>query len=135
MKNTDTGDDGLKRARVAHGLGAAVGAFLVGTLGLSIVIYVAGGDTVAASPAAVDEMKLFEVTSAAAFGVASAVVSLMMGLIGVITATGATLLSLALGALGIVGALVIGVGIVTGPILLAIAIGILLKRRFYPDVI
>ncbi|MEM9840601.1 MAG: hypothetical protein AAF830_15790 [Pseudomonadota bacterium] len=122
-------------ARIAHGLGAAVGAFVVGTIGLSVAIYLTGGESVANSPVAVDEMGMFEVTSAAAFGMASAVMSLLMGLIGAVTAAGAAIISLALGALGIAGALVVGAGIVTGPILLGIGLFVLIKRRFYPDVI
>lgn len=135
MKNEQDARDQSRGARIAHGLGAAVGAFFVGTIGLSVAIYVTGGDSVANSPVAVDEMGMFEVTSAAAFGVASAVMSLLMGLIGAVTATGAAILGLAVGALGIAGAIVIGAGFVTGPILLAIGLYILVKRRFYPDVI
>ncbi|MEM1380143.1 MAG: hypothetical protein AAGH41_05915 [Pseudomonadota bacterium] len=131
MKETDD----RRRSRIAYGLGAGVGAFVVGTVGLSLAIYLTGGETVAQSAVAVDEMGMFEVTSAAAFGVASVVISLVMGLIGLVTAAGTAVIGLAFGALGIAGAVVIGAGVVTGPILLAAALYIVIKRRFYPDVI
>ena len=135
MTEVKDAPDRGRAARIAHGLGAAVGAFVVGTVGLSVAIYLTGGKHVTNSPVAVDEMGMFEVTSAAAFGVASAVVSLLMGLIGIVTATGAAIMGLAVGALGIAGAVIVGAGIVTGPVLLAIALFIVIKRRFYPDVI
>ncbi|NRA30178.1 MAG: hypothetical protein HRU11_07930 [Parvularculaceae bacterium] len=124
-----------RRARVAHGLGAAVGAFVVGTIGLSVAIYVTGGETVAANGFTGDEMGMFEVTSSAAVGMAAAVIQLVMGLIGMITAMGAAIFGLAIGAIGIAGAVIVGAGIVTGPILLLAGLVILIKRRFYPDVI
>jgi len=124
-----------RRARISHGLGAAVGAFVVGTIGLSVATYVAGGDAVAASGAAGNEMGMFELTSGAAIGMAAAVISLVMGLIGMITAMGAAIVGLAFGAVGIAGAVIVGAGIVTGPILLIAGLVVLIKRRFYPDVI
>ena len=124
-----------RQARIAHGLGAAVGAFLVGTLGIAITIYLTGGEMLAEGSSGAADLSLFEVTNAAAFSMASAVVSLVMGLIGMITAAGAAILGLAVGAVGVAGAVVVGLGVVTGPLLLAAAIGIVIKRRFFPDVI
>ncbi|NNU16738.1 hypothetical protein HK107_10430 [Parvularcula sp. ZS-1/3] len=122
-------------ARIAHGLGAAVGAFMVATLGLSIAIYLTGDSSLAEAGLVPSEMGMFEVTSAAAYGIASAVMSLVMGLVGMVTAAGAAIIGLAVGAVGIVGAVVVGLGIITGPLLLVAGIGVLIKRRFFPDVI
>ncbi|GGY54145.1 hypothetical protein [Parvularcula lutaonensis] len=131
---TDTDGD-APRARIAHGLGAAVGAFLVGTLGLAVTFYITGHAAIGETAVAVEELSFLELTNAAAFGVASTVVSLLMGLVGMVTAAGAAIIGLAVGAVGIAGALVVGLGVITGPLLLAGAIGILIKRRFFPDVI
>lgn len=124
-----------RQAKIAHGLGAAVGAFFVGTLAIAVTIYLTGGEVLADSHAAPADMSIFEVTNAAAFSMASAVVSLVMGLVGMITAAGAAIVGLAVGAIGIAGAVVVGLGVITGPLLLAAAIGVLIKRRFFPDVI
>lgn len=132
---TKTNPPGERRARIAHGLGAAVGAFVVATIGLSIAIYLTGGETLASNDFAPHGMSFFEVTGQAAFGIASAVMSLVLGFVGVLTATVATIVSVALGALGIVGAVVVTAGVVTGPILMIGAIAILIKRRYFPDVI
>lgn len=128
-------DRSPRPARIAHGLGAAVGAFFVGTLGIAITIYLTGGQALAEGTTPAADMSFFEVTNAAAFSMASAVVSLIMGLVGMITAAGAAIVGLAVGAVGIAGAIVVGLGVVTGPLLLAGAIGVLIKRRFFPDVI
>ena len=125
----------MRRPNIAHGLGAAVGAFLIGTLGIAVTIYLTGGETLADGGSSSGAMNLFEVTNAAAFSMASAVVGLVMGLIGMITATGAAIVGLAAGAAGVAGAVVVGLGVITGPLLLATAIGIVIKRRFFPDVI
>lgn len=134
-----TDSNGSKRparqASIAHGLGAAVGGFLVGTLAIAVTIYLTGGETVAQGTSGRADLSLFEVTNAAAFSMASAVVSLVMGLIGMVTAAGAAILGLAVGAAGVAGAVVVGLGVVTGPVLLAAAIGLVIKRRFFPDVI
>lgn len=125
----------VPRARIAHGLGAAVGAFLVGTLGLAVTFYITGDAAFGEGAMAQDQMNFFELTHAAAFGVASTVMSLLMGMIGMVTAAGAAIIGLAVGAVGIAGAVVVGLGVITGPLLLAAAIGLLIKRRFFPDVI
>lgn len=119
----------------AHGLGAAVGAFIVATFGLSLGIVLMAGDGAAMPGLTVNDMGMVELTGAAAVGVASAVMSLVMGLLGLITAAAATLISLAAGAAGIVGAVIIGVGVLTGPLLLVGMIVVFIKRRFYPDII
>jgi hypothetical protein len=122
-------------ARVAHGLGAAVGTFFVATVAMAVGIYVGGGEDLAQRSAGADEFALFELTSSAAFSVASAVMSLIFGLVGFVTAAGAAVIGLAVGALGIAGAVVVTVGMVTGPVLILLAAGLLVKRRFFPDVI
>lgn len=124
-----------RQAKVAHGLGAAVGAFVVGTIGLSVAIYVTGGQTAAANGFSGDEMGMFDVTTIAAVGMATAVIQLVMALIGMVTAMGTAIFGLAVGAIGIAGAVIVGAGIISGPILLLAGLVILIKRHFYPDVI
>ncbi|MEE4208339.1 MAG: hypothetical protein V2I43_03620 [Parvularcula sp.] len=122
-------------ASIAYGLGAAVGTFFIATVAMAVAIYVTGSDHAGMQHAATSDFALFELTSSAAFSVASAVVSLVVGLIGLVTAAGATVMGLAVGALGVVGAVIVTVGMVSGPVLILFAIGILVKRRFFPDVI
>lgn len=124
-----------RRARIAHGAGAAVGAFFVATLVIAVGITLTGGEQLAEAGSSTPGMGMFEATTTAAYGLAAAVMSLTMGLAGMITATGAAIISLAIGAIGIAGAVIVGLGVVTGPVLLAAAIGLFIKRRFYPDVI
>lgn len=123
------------RAAIAQGLGAAVGSFLVGTLALSVIVTLTADRTLAEAGVVPGDLGMFEMTSGAAYGIASAVMALVMGLIGMITAGIAALFGLAIGAVGIAGAVVVGLGVVTGPILLVAGITILIKRRFFPDVI
>jgi hypothetical protein len=124
-----------RAARMAHGLGAAVGTFIVATVAMAIGIYLTGGNGTEVASGSQDPLTFFSATNEAAFGVASAVMALVMGLVGLVTAAGTAIVSIALGAFGIVGAVVITAGVVTGPILLVAAVVILVRRRFFPDVI
>jgi hypothetical protein len=124
-----------RRSDIAKGAGAAVGTFIVATIALALVVTLTGNTGLVEGGEVAAKGGFVEITSAAAFSIASAVMSLVMAVVSFVTAAGATVLSIAFGAAGIIGAAVIGIGILTGPVLLIGAIAILIKRRFFPDVI
>ncbi|MEM1409214.1 MAG: hypothetical protein AAGG79_00540 [Pseudomonadota bacterium] len=123
------------RNPVAYGLGAAAGSFIVGTVALSVAIYLFGMDASDQQAFSGSEMDMFNVTSNAAFGMASAVVGLLMGLLGAVTAVGALVMGIGISFLGLAGAIIVAAGIIAGPILLATGVYVVIKRRYYPDVI
>ncbi|MCQ8184187.1 hypothetical protein [Parvularcula maris] len=124
-----------RRTQMARGAGAAVGTFIIATVALALTVTLTGNTELVHGGEAAAGQGFIQMTSAAAFSIASAVMSLVMASVSFVTAAGATVLSLAFGAAGIVGAAVVGLGVVTGPVLLIAAIVILVKRRFFPDVI
>ncbi|MEM7739783.1 MAG: hypothetical protein AAF225_03165 [Pseudomonadota bacterium] len=123
------------RSRIAHGAGAAVGAFVVVTVAISAVVYVMGLDIYAGGEAPLASVSFLDTTSAAAFGVASGIVSLVFGLFGVLIGTVAAMLGVAFGTLGLAAGFLVAAGVFAGPVLLVIAIGLMVKRRYFPDVI
>lgn len=135
MRQKATAPEDKRLGRIAHGAGAAVGAFLVSTLVIAVAIVVTGGPEVGEIAQTGQGVGFVEATATAAYGLAATIVSMSVSLLTMVTATGAAIIGLAVGAIGIIGAVVVGVGVVTGPVLLAIAIGVFIKRRFYPDVI
>ncbi|MEO1042278.1 MAG: hypothetical protein AAFX52_08310 [Pseudomonadota bacterium] len=124
-----------QRSRMAHGAGAAVGAFVVVTVAISAVVYVMGLEVYAGGDAPLASVSFLDTTSAAAFGVASGVVSLVLGLFGVLIGTVAAMLSVAFGTLGLAAGFLVAAGVFAGPVLLVAAIAVVVKRRYFPDVI
>ena len=117
-------------------VGKATGlTFLLLTVGLTAAAYSFGDGHVWIGDRTISDMNPFEVTSASAVGAAGLVVGLGAVIVALLAALVATVLSLALGLLGAGLGLFVTVGVATGPILLAVIIGVLVKRRYYPDVI
>ncbi|MEM9810205.1 MAG: hypothetical protein AAF788_03170 [Pseudomonadota bacterium] len=125
----------LRRSRIAHGAGAAVGAFIVATLGLAVGIYAMSQGSQLADLEAVGSVDVFAVTSYAAFGVASAILGFVVGLFSLAGVTLAAFFSIVIGTLGLALGMLIAVGVITGPLLLIGAIVVLVRRRYYPDII
>ena len=109
--------------------------FLTLTIGLTAAAYSFGEGYVWIGDRTISDMNPFEVTGASAAGAAGLVVGLGAVIVALLAALVATALSLAVGLLGAGLGLFVAVGVATGPILLAVVIGILIKRRYYPDVI
>ena len=110
-------------------------AFALTTACLTVAAYQYGDGHVWIGDRTISDMNLLEVTGASAAGVAGLVAGLGAMVVALIAAVIATVLSLAVavlvGGLGVFFAL----GVATGPILLAVFVGVLIKRRYYPDVI
>lgn len=135
MVDNSKTDVAKQRSRIAHGAGAAVGAFMIVTFAISLVVYTTGNSVFAGSEVAVGTPNFLDTTGTAAYGVASGVVSLVFGIFGVLFGTVAAMLSVAFGAFGLVVGFVLAAGIFAGPVLLVGAIAVLVKRRYFPDVI
>ena len=128
-------DEFARRARIAHGAGAAVGAFIITTLGLAIAMSVVGAGNELVQMRAADSSNALTLTSQAAFGVSNAILGMVVGMFSLAGATLATAVSMAIGALGLALGLIIAVGVITGPLLMVGAIVVLVRRRYFPDVI
>ncbi|MEO1658356.1 MAG: hypothetical protein AAFR65_11580 [Pseudomonadota bacterium] len=135
MADSSKSDVTTQRSRIAHGAGAAVGAFMIVTLAISVVIYATGGEVYASTEPTIGSFSFLDTTGAAAFGVASGVVSLVFGVFSVLFGTVAAMLSVAFGAFGLIAGFLLALGVFAGPVLLVGAIGVMVKRRFFPDVI
>ena len=109
--------------------------FLVLTVGLTAAAYSFGDGYVWIGDRTISDMNPFEVTGASAAGAAGLVVGLGAVIVALLAALVATALSLAVGLLGAGLGLFVAIGVATGPILLAVIVGVLVKRRYYPDVI
>lgn len=114
-------------------VGAAV--FSVLTLALTIAAYRFGEGAVVINDRTISEMTFFEVTGASAVGVAGLALGLSAAALAVVAALIAAIVSVAIAVLGVGLGLFVTLGVVTGPILLAVMIGVLIKRRYHPDVI
>ena len=134
---TDTQEAGVvpKRIKALRRLKAAGVVFALTTACLTVAAYQYGEGHVWIGDRTISDMNVLEVTGASAAGVAGLVVGLGGAAVALIAALVATVLSLAVAVL--VGGLGVffAVGVATGPILLAIIVGMLVKRRYYPDVI
>lgn len=129
------GDTGRAPRRVVKRLKLVGVAFALTTACLTVAAYQYGEGHVWIGDRTISDMNVLEVTGASAAGVAGIVAGLGAMVVALIAALIATVLSVAVavlvGGLGIFFAL----GVATGPILLAIFVGMLVKRRYYPDVI
>ena len=117
------------RLAKAGGLG-----FLVLTIGIMITASLFA-DAIQVNGHTAADLNPIELTGASAAGAAGLVVGLGAIIVALLAALVATALSLAVGLLGAGLGLFLAVGIATGPILLAVIVGVLIKRRYYPDVI
>ncbi|WP_031554435.1 hypothetical protein [Parvularcula oceani] len=122
-----------KRHKAPVTVGAAIFAIL--TVSLTVAAYRFGEGVVYIDGRTISDFSLFEVTGGAAAGVVGLVIGLGAALVAIAAALIATVLSLGVAALGVGFGLFVTLGVVTGPILLALIIGVLIKRRYWPDVI
>ena len=124
-----------KPRRAVRRLKAAGVVFALTTACLTVAAYQWGEGQVWIGDRTISDMNVLEVTGASAAGAAGLIAGLGAAAIALIAALLATVLSLVVavlvGGLGVFFAL----GVATGPILLAVFVGILVKRRYYPDVI
>ena len=127
--------DSRPRSRVLARLKVAGVLFAVTTACFTVAAYQYGEGHVWIGDRTISDLNVLEVTGASAAGVAGLIAGLGAAVVAVIAALIATVLSVGIavlvGGLGIFFAL----GVATGPILLAIFVGVLVKRRYYPDVI
>lgn len=124
-----------RRSRLLRRLKAVGVVFALSTACLTVAAYQYGDGHVWVGDRTISDMNLLEVTGASAAGVAGIVAGLGAMAVALIAAVIATVLSIAVAVLvGGLG-LFFAFGVATGPILLAVFVGVLVKRRFYPDVI
>lgn len=141
--STPQGDSGgsarrSKSSRSQHNwavMGPMAAAFVLLTVATVVAAYRFGEGVVYIGDRTISDFNLFEVTGGAALGVLGMAAGLVAAALGAVTALMATIVSVAMGALGIVIGTLVVVGMVTGPILLVAVLGVLIKRRYWPDVI
>lgn len=83
----------------------------------------------------ISEMNFIEVTSGTALGVLGALFGVVAAAVGAVLALCAAIIGAVVGAVGVVFGGLVVIGILTGPVLLAVMIGMMIKRRYWPDVI
>ncbi|MBB4658275.1 hypothetical protein [Parvularcula dongshanensis] len=127
------GEPRSRRMRAALTTGSVVFGIL--TVTLIVAAYRFGEGVVYIDGRTISDLSFLEVTGGAAAGAAGVLVGLGAALVGLVAAVLATVLSLALATVGVGFGLFLTLGVVTGPILLAVIIGVLIKRRYWPDVI
>ena len=131
----EAGETPRARRKALRRIKAAGVVFALTTACLTVAAYQFGEGQVWIGDRTISDMNVFEVTGASAAGAAGLFAGLGAAVIALIAALAATVLSLGLavfvGGLGVFFAL----GVVTGPVLLAVVCGVLVKRRYYPDVI
>ena len=123
-----------KRERLARAAKAGGLVFVVLTVGIMVAASIQP-DFIAINGRTAADLNPIELTGASAAGAAGLVVGLGAVIVALLAALIATALSLAVGLLGAGLGLFVAVGIATGPILLAVIVGVLIKRKYYPDVI
>lgn len=127
--------EGGRPGRAARRLKAAGVLFALTTACLTVAAYRYGEGHVWIGDRTISDMNVLEVTGASAAGAAGLIAGLGAAVVALLAAVLATVLSVGVavlvGGFGVFFAL----GVATGPILLAIFVGVLIKRRYYPDVI
>lgn len=115
--------------------GPVLAAFAMVTAGAVIMAYRLGDGVIYLQDRTISELTFFEVTSGAALGVLGAVLALGAAAFGAVGALIAAIIATCVGALGLILGSVVVIGVLTGPLLLVAAVGLLIKRHFWPDVI
>ena len=128
-------DMASRRGGALRRIKAVAVVFALTTACLTVAAYQYGDGHVWIGDRTISDMNVLEVTGASAASVTGLVVGLGAAAIALVAALIATVVSLAVAVL--VGGLGVffAIGVATGPILLAIIVGVLIKRRYYPDVI
>lgn len=124
-----------ERRRRGGGLKASGAVFVLLTVSATVLAYRYGEGVVFVGDRTISELGFLEVTGASAAGVAGLAVGLGAAALAIVAALLAAALSVVLAVLGVGLGLFVTLGVVTGPILLAVIVGVLIKRRYYPDVI
>ena len=109
--------------------------FAVLTVGLTVAMYQFGDGVVWVGDRTVSDMNPFEVTGAGAAGAAGLVVGVGALIVALVAALIATIASVAVALLGTGVGLFFAMGFALGPIFLAVILGVLIKRRYWPDVV
>lgn len=116
-------------------MGPVAAAFAIVTVAAAIAAYRFGEGVVYIGERTISDLNVFEVTGGAALGVLGAIAGVGAAGVGAIAALVATIVGVSVGVLGLALGTLIVIGVVTGPILLVTMIGVLIKRRYWPDVI
>lgn len=133
-----TDEDRKRQQRRNHALVLVLpGLAVFGGLTAAVIVaaYRFGEDVVYIGDRTISDFTFLEVTGGAALGVVGAFVGLGAAAISAVAALVMTLVGGAMAVFGVALGAVVVVGVVTGPILLVMVLGVLIKRRFWPDVI
>lgn len=110
-------------------------AFTIVTAVAAAAAYRFGDGVIYLQDRTISELTFFEVTGGVAMGVVAAVFGLGAAAIGAVGALVAAIIGASFGLFGLVLGGIVLIGVVTGPVLLITIIAILIKRRYWPDVI
>lgn len=113
----------------------ALGTFAALTGVLVVAAYQFGEGIVFFNDRTISDMNFLEVTGGAALGALGAVVAIVLAAVSAILAVITAAIGVSVGTLGVVVALFVAVGVVTGPVLLIGIVAMMIKRRYWPDVI
>lgn len=116
-------------------LGPITAAFAIVVSAAVVAAYRFGEGVVYIGDRTISDMNMFEVTGGAAVGVFGALIGLGAAAIGAVATLIAGIVGLLVGTLGMAVGFVIAAGVLTGPVLLVGLAVILVKRRYWPDVI
>ncbi len=122
----------LRRAGLFASL---TGAFVTVTAMAVFAAYRFGEGIIYIDDRTVSQLSLYELTGGAALGIIAAVAGVGVALVGAIATLVTAIIGLSVGALGLAIGAIIVIGVVTGPLLLIGFIAMLIKRRYWPDVI
>ncbi|WOI54011.1 hypothetical protein [Parvularcula sp. LCG005] len=134
-QNREKSDVGRRVRRKLTILGPIVTAFSLIVAAAAVIAYRFGEGVIYINDRTISELNALELTSGAAVGIVGAFIGVGAAAVGALVTLVAGVLSVGFGAFGIVVGMIVALGVVTGPILLIGLIGILIKRRYWPDVI
>lgn len=115
--------------------GPVLAAFAIVTSAAVMAAYRFGEGVIHLQGRTISELTFFEVTGGAAMGILGAVAGLGIAAVGAVGTLAAAMIGASIGIFGLILGSVVAIGVVTGPILLVTVVAILIKRKFWPDVI
>jgi len=115
--------------------GPVLAAFGIVTLASAVAAYRFGEGVIHIEGQTFSDLTFFEVTGGAALSVLGAVFALAAAGVGAVGALVMAVIGASVGVFGLAIGAVVVIGVVTGPVLLVTVAAILIKRRFWPDVI
>lgn len=117
-------------------VGASIlGGFILAATALVVSAFKLGQGVLTVDREVSAHFSVWEVTSGAAMGVITSVIGLGAAVVGAVSALAAGIVAAVAAVFGGAAAIVVICGMVLGPLLLLGLIAILIKRRFWPDVI